>query len=317
MQCPHCQHPNTETAKFCEECGNRLVRMCPACGQEVSPTAKFCPECGTLLATQTQPVASSQSSVVSPQPLTPSLQQPDPGPRTSDLGLRTPPPLAERILVEQATLVARDSVEGERKTITALFADIKGSMNLIEDIDPEEARSLIDPVLTLMMDAVHRYQGYVVQSTGDGIFALFGAPIAHEDHPQRALYAALRMQEESKRHAERLRQEKGLNLQIRVGINTGEMVLRSIHTDDLHAEYAPVGHSTSLASRMENLATPGSIVVSEHTYKLTDGYFEFKSLGPARVKGVSEPINIYEVLGVGPLRTRLQVSARRGLVRFV
>ncbi|MBI3303806.1 MAG: AAA family ATPase, partial [Deltaproteobacteria bacterium] len=212
---------------------------------------------------------------------------------------------------------ARGAPEGERKTITALFADIKNSMALIEDLDPEEARSIIDPALALMMEAVHRYEGYVAQSTGDGIFAFFGAPIACEDHPQRALYAALRMQEESRRYAEKLRREKGLNVRIRVGLNTGDVVLRSIRKDDLHTDYTPVGHSTSLASRMESLATPGSIVVSEHTYKLTEGYFEFKPLGAAQVKGVSEPINIYEVMGVGPLRTRLQVAARRGLVRFV
>jgi predicted ATPase/class 3 adenylate cyclase len=231
--------------------------------------------------------------------------------------LYTPPYLAERILAEQAALEARGTSDGERKTITALFADIKGSVSLIEDLDPEEAQHIIDPALKLMMDAVHRYEGYVVQSTGDGIFAFFGAPIACEDHPQRALYAALRMQEEIKRYAETLRREKGVNFQIRVGLNTGDVVLRSIRKDDLHAEYTPIGYSTSLASRMESLATPGSIVVSEHTYKLTEGYFEFISLGAARVKGVSEPINIYEVLGVGPLRTRLQVAARRGLVRFV
>jgi len=190
-------------------------------------------------------------------------------------------------------------------------------MDLIEDLDPEEARSLIDPAIQLMMDAVHRYEGYVVQYTGDGIFALFGAPIAHEDHPQRAVYAALRMQEENKRYADTLRLEKGVPLQIRVGLNTGDVVMRSIRKDDLHTDYTSIGHSTSLASRMEGLATPGSIVVSEHTYKLTDGYFQFKALGAARVKGVSEPVYIYEVLGVGPLRTRLQVAARRGLARFV
>jgi predicted ATPase/class 3 adenylate cyclase len=229
----------------------------------------------------------------------------------------TPLHLAQRILAEQAAMEARAIPDGERKTITALFADIKGSMALLEHLDPEEARSLIDPALTLMMEAVHRYEGYVVQSTGDGIFAFFGAPIAHEDHPQRALYAALRMQEESRRFAETLRREKGVNFQIRVGLNTGEMVLRSIRKDDLRTDYTPVGHSTSLAARMESLATPGSIVVSEHTYKLTEGYFEFKALGEARVKGVSEPVRIYEVLGIGPLRTRLQVAARRGLVRFV
>ncbi len=229
----------------------------------------------------------------------------------------TPKHLAERILAEQAAMEARGAAEGERKTITVLFADIKGSMNLIEGLDPEEARSIIDPTLKLMMDAVHRYDGYVAQSTGDGIFAFFGAPIAHEDHAHRALYAALRMQEEAKRHAEQLRREKGLTVQVRVGLNTGEMVLRAIRKDDLHAEYLPIGHSTSLAARMEGLATPGSIVVSEHTYKLTEGYFEFKPLGETRVKGVTEPINIYEVLGVGSLQTKLQVAARRGLVRFV
>src|SRR5439155_369674 len=149
------------------------------------------------------------------------------------------------------------------------------------------------------------------------IFALFGAPIAHEDHPQRALYAALRIQEESKRYAERLLREHGINLQIRAGVNTGEVVVRSIRKDDLHTDYVPIGHSTNLAARMESLARGGAVVVSEHTYKLTEGYFEWKPLGVARVKGVSEPVNIYEVLGVGPLRTRLQVAARRGLVRFV
>ncbi|MBI3796154.1 MAG: hypothetical protein HY268_04185, partial [Deltaproteobacteria bacterium] len=218
---------------------------------------------------------------------------------------------------EQAAREARGATEGERKTVTALFADITNSMGLIEDLDPEEARALIDPAIQLMMDAVHRYEGYVVQYTGDGIFALFGAPIAHEDHPQRALYAALRMQEEMKRYADHLRLEQGVPLQIRVGLNTGEVVMRAIRKDDLHADYTAIGHSTSLASRMESLATPGAIVVSEQTYKLTEGYFEFKALGAAKVKGVSEPVQIYEVVGVGPLRTRLQVAARRGLTRFV
>lgn len=212
---------------------------------------------------------------------------------------------------------ARGVAEGERKSITALFADIKGSTDLIADLDPEEARAILDPTLQLMMDAVHRYEGYVAQSLGDGVFALFGAPIAHEDHPQRALYAALLMQEENRRQAERLRKEKGINLQLRVGVNTGEVVLRSIRKDDLHTDYVPVGQSTHLASRMESLATPGSILVSEQTYKLTEGYFEFKALGEAQIKGFAEPLHIYEVSGVGPLRTKLQLSVRRGLARFI
>jgi class 3 adenylate cyclase len=271
-----------------------------------------------LVWTGAPPVAGATVPVADAQSLVPRSQQPNPGLRAADPGQWTPPHLAERIRAEQAALEARGTTDGERKTITALFADIKGSMALMEDLDPEDARSIIDPVLALMMDAVHRYDGYVAQSTGDGIFAFFGAPLAHEDHPQRALFAALRMQDESRRLAERLRVEKSLpSLQIRVGINTGEVVMRGVRKDDLHTDYTPIGHSTGLAARMEGLATPGSIVVSEHTYKLTEGYFEFKPLGAVRVKGVSEPVTIYEVLGVGPLRTRLQVAARRGLVRFV
>ncbi|HEV8717847.1 MAG TPA: adenylate/guanylate cyclase domain-containing protein, partial [Candidatus Binatia bacterium] len=195
--------------------------------------------------------------------------------------------------------------------------DLKGSTALIEGLDPEEARSIIDPALQLMMDAVHRYEGYVAQALGDGIFALFGAPIAHEDHPQRALYAALRMQEETRRYADRLREQGRAPLLMRVGVNTGEVVVRSIRKDDLHTDYVPVGHSTNLAARMEQLAAPGSILVTEQTHKLTAGYFEFKALGKTQVKGVEEPLNVYEAVGAGPLRTRLQVSAQRGLTRFV
>ena len=157
----------------------------------------------------------------------------------------------------------------------------------------------------------------MAQALGDGIFALFGAPIAHEDHPQRALYAALRMQEEMRGHSDHVRLQYGAPLYMRVGVNTGEVVVRSIRKDDLHTDYVPVGHSTNLAARMEQMATPGSIVVTDYTYKLTDGYFEFKALGAADIKGVEEPLNVYEVLGAGPLRTRFQVTARRGLSRFV
>jgi class 3 adenylate cyclase/predicted ATPase len=229
----------------------------------------------------------------------------------------TPPHLADRIRAEQAALEARGSIDGERKTITALFADLKGSTALIEGLDPEEARAILDPALQLMMNAVHRYEGYVAQALGDGIFALFGAPIAHEDHPQRALYAALCMQEEMRLYADTLRAKGYPPLLMRVGVNTGEVVMRSIRKDDLHADYVPVGHSTNLAARMEQLAAPGSILVSAHTHRLTAGYFAFKDLGQAQIKGAEEPLTVYEALSVGPLRTRLQVSAKRGLTRFV
>ncbi len=307
MRCLSCGSENPDGAKFCIECAAPLQQRCPRCGAENLPRAKFCGECATPLVRQLS-VASSQLPVASPQ---------HPAPNTQHPISYTPKHLAERILAEQVTLETRGALEEERKTITALFADIKGSMALMEDLDPEEARALVDPALSLMMEAVHRYEGYVAQSTGDGIFAFFGAPIAHEDHPQRALFAALRMQDELGKYAETLRRAGRSPIEVRIGINTGEVVLRSIRKDDLRAEYTPIGHSTGLAQRMESLAKAGSIVVSEHTYKLTEGYFDFTPLGAATVKGVSEPIAVYEVRGVGPLRTRLQVAARRGLARFV
>src|SRR6202045_1279147 len=187
----------------------------------------------------------------------------------------------------------------------------------MENLDPEEARAIIDPALKLMIDAVRRYDGYVVQSTGDGIFALFGPPVAHEDHPQRALYAALRLQEELKRYSDRMRQEGSLPLQARVGVNTGELVVRSIQTGDAHTEYTPIGHTANLAARMQVLAPIGSIAATEQVRKLCEGYFNLKPLGPTKVKGVSELVNVYEVTGLGPLRTRLQRSAGRGLTKFV
>src|SRR5436309_4865193 len=304
MRCPQCQHQNREGAKFCDECATPLPLRCPACGTENRPSAKFCNECATPL--------TQQSGVWGPKS---EVQPPIPHPQPPVT--YTPKHLAERIRAEQAALDARGVTDGERKTITALFADLKGSTALIEGLDPEEARAIIDPALHLMMDAVHRYEGYVAQALGDGIFALFGAPIAHEDHPQRALYAALRMQDELRRYADTLREQGHPPLLMRVGVNTGEVVVRSIRKEDLHTDYVPVGHSTNLAARMEQLAAPGSILVTEQTHKLTAGYFEFKGLGETPIKGVEAPLHIYEVLGAGPLRTRLQVAARRGLTRFV
>ncbi|MBI3302605.1 MAG: zinc ribbon domain-containing protein, partial [Deltaproteobacteria bacterium] len=300
MRCPTCHHENREGAKFCKACGTKLEPTCPACGSLSEPGAAFCDNCGAPL-TQRSSIQRLVSNV--PPPLLPRSY--------------TPRHLAEHILAEQAAMEARGATDGERKTITALFADLKGSTALIEGLDPEEARAIIDPALQLMMEAVHRYEGYVAQALGDGILALFGAPIAHEDHPQRALYAALRMQDEMRRYADTLRAKGHAPLLMRVGVNTGEVVVRSIRKEDLHTDYVPVGHSTNIAARMEQLAAPGSILVTEQTHKLTAGYFECKALGKTQVKGVEEPLNVYEVIGAGPLRTRLQVSARRGLTRFV
>jgi class 3 adenylate cyclase/predicted ATPase len=299
MHCTNCGFENPTGTRFCEQCGARLARICPHCGHELSSNAKFCGDCGA-------PVSeSSQAASALPQPA------------ASAPIHYTPAHLAERILAEQAAVEARGETAGERKTITALFADMAGSTALIHDLDPEEAHRLIAPVVELMMDAVHYYEGFVAKSLGDGILALFGAPIAHEDHPQRALYAALRMQEAMRRHSDRIRLDRGIPLQIRVGVHTGEVVVRSIRKDDLHTDYDPVGHTIHIASRMEAIATPSSILVSEFTHKLTEGYFEFKALGATQIKGVPEPLAVYEVLGLGLLRTRLQVAERRGLARFV
>jgi class 3 adenylate cyclase/predicted ATPase len=187
----------------------------------------------------------------------------------------------------------------------------------MEDLDPEEARALIDPALKLMIEAVRRYDGYVVQSTGDGIFALFGAPLAHEDHPERALYAALRLQDAIRGYSAKLVAEGGTPLEARVGINTGEVVVRTLTTADGHAEYAPIGHTANLASRMQAIAPTGSIAITEHTRRLVEGYFQLNSRGPTRVKGLAEPVDVYEVTGLGSLRTRLQRAAVRGLTKFV
>jgi len=281
MRCSKCGFDNPSEMKFCGQCTTQLALVCPKCHFENPPSFKFCGQCTAALGLYP---ASPQSA--------------------------NPP-----IPIPQADGSA--AVDGERKTVTALFADIKGSMELMEDLDPEEARAIVDPALKLMIDAARRYGGYIVQSTGDGIFALFGAPVAHEDHPQRALYAALRMQEEMRRYGDRMRTQGQTPLQVRVGVNTGEVVVRSIQTGADHTEYTPIGHSTGLAARLQTLATPGTTMISGSTRRLVEGFFQLKSCGPARLKGVTEQIEIYEVTGPGPLRTRLQRAAARGLTRFV
>src|ERR671918_2820503 len=219
MKCPRCQHENRPGAKFCEECAAPLARACVNCGAQLSATAKFCSEC-----------AHPAGPAASPAPK-----------RFGAPETYTPKHLAERIINSKTAL------EGERKQVTVLFADLKGSMELLADRDPEEARKLLDPVLELMMDAVHHYEGTVNQVMGDGIMALFGAPVAHEDHAIRACYAALRMQRRVALHAEALRRQQGLDVQIRIGINAGEVVVRSIG-NDLHMDYTAVGQTTHLAA---------------------------------------------------------------------
>src|SRR5712692_4082778 len=288
MRRPSCSSENPATTRFCGSCGAPLEAVCPNCGAENPPQFKFCGECGT--------------------PLPKLRRSPEPArPRGS--------PLAQNILRDESGAGA-EPADGERKTVTALFADIKGSTELMRDLDPEEARAIVDPALKLMIDAAHRYDGYVVQSTGDGIFALFGAPVAHEDHPQRALHAAIAMRDALRRSGEELKKQGRPGVEVRIGINTGEVVLRMIHTGG-HTEYTPVGHVANLAARMQSVAPAGGIVISEDTRHLVEGYFELRDLGPTEVKGISEPINVYEVVGTGPARGHFEVAVRRGLTKFV
>jgi class 3 adenylate cyclase/tetratricopeptide (TPR) repeat protein len=197
-----------------------------------------------------------------------------------------------------------------------LFADLKGSMELLADRDPEEARKLLDPVLEHMMEAVHRYEGTVNQVMGDGIMALFGAPLAHEDHAVRACYAALRMQECVGRYGDEIQRAHGVPVQIRVGLNSGEVVVRAIGSD-LHMDYTAVGQTTHLAARMEQMAKPGSVLVTAETVRLAEGFIQVKPLGPIPVKGLAQPVDVYELVGVWATRTRWQAAAARGLTRFV
>ena len=269
MKCPRCEHENPSKAKFCLECGVHLALTCAQCGAELPADAKFCLQCGR----QVSAPSAVQSQFKSPETYTPKH-------------------LAEKILTSKSAL------EGERKQVTVLFADLKGSMELLADRDPEEARKLLDPVLEHMMEAVHRYEGTVNQVMGDGIMALFGAPLAHEDHAVRASYAALRMQESVKRYAEGIRRTEGISIQIRVGLNSGEVVVRSIGSD-LRMDYTAVGQTTHLAARMEQLATPGSILLTAEALRLAEGYVQVKALGPIPVKGLPEPVEVYEATGGG------------------
>ena len=284
MQCPRCQEQNPPGMRFCGQCAAPLASVCPSCGASNPPENRFCGQCAVSLGKPAVRFDSPESY--------------------------TPKHLAEKILVSKAAL------EGERKQVTVLFADMKGSMELVAGRDPEEARRLLDPILELMIEAVHAFEGTVNQVLGDGIMALFGAPVAHEDHALRAGYAALKMLEAIGAEQVRRGRPRDEDPQVRIGLNSGEVVVRSIG-NDLTMEYSAVGQTTHMASRMEQLASPGSILATEAFARLTEGQLHFKPLGVTAIKGLAEPADVFQLIDAEPTRKRFQASSGRGLTRFV
>ena len=275
---------------FCDECGTALESACSSCGEANRQGAKFCKKCGHSLS---RPAIASQSIAANTSPRQPPI----------------PKHLAEKILAERHTL------EGERKQVTILFADIKDSTRLVEGLDPEEAQKLLDPILKAMMDAVHRYEGTVNHILGDGIMALFGAPLAHEDHAVRACYAALAMQQQLRRYADEVGPSAELP-QIRIGLNSGEVVVRTID-NDLNFDYLAVGDSIHLAARMQELASPGAVFMTGRTLREVEGFVQVNSLGLLQAKGFVRLIETFELIGVTAARKRLHAAAARGLSGFV
>jgi class 3 adenylate cyclase/tetratricopeptide (TPR) repeat protein len=289
MQCLRCRENNRDDAKFCRECGMVFGALCAACRSHLQAGSKYCDNCGTPV------VLTGSGLAVLPPPASPFFHIP------SHLG--------------KSILTSEAAQEGERRQVTVLFSDMKGSTEYIADLDPEDARRLLDPVLERMMDAVDRYEGTVNQIMGDGIQALFGAPVAFEDHAVRACYAALKMQELISKYAEEVRRTKGLPLLVRVGLNSGEVVVRALGSE-LHMNYSAHGQAVHLAARLEQMAVPGTILMSSHTLHLAKGFVLTRSLGPMFVKGLVAPVLSYELLGAVAV-SRLQALGPLGLTRFV
>jgi len=288
MKCPKCQFNNPEEAKFCNECGSKLEITCSACGKINPIGSKFCNECGQDLRKliEVPPIDYSK-----PHSYTPKF-------------------LADKILT------TRSSIEGERKLITVLFADVANYTAMSEKLDPEEVHQIMDGCFKILMNEIHKYEGTITQFTGDGVMALFGAPVSNEDHAQRACYAALSIQKAIKEYGQEVKSRYGQDFKMRIGLNSGQVVVASIG-DDLRMDYTAIGDTTNLASRMESAARPGTILVSDHTHRLARDFFDFGPLGKIAVKGKEELQETYELLKAGKVETRIEAAVAKGLTRFV
>jgi len=294
MKCPKCQHENSDNSKFCVECGYKLEALCPKCGYSNSPRFKFCAECGQKLN-----LPSSQ------QPKDLSFDE-----KIDKIQRYLPKGLAEKILTQ------RGKIEGERKQVTVMFCDLEGFTGISEKLGPEKMYTIMDQLYEILIHKVQDYEGTVNEMTGDGIMALFGAPIALEDAPQRAIRAGMSIHREMTRFSDKHKDEKIPPLKMRIGIHTGPVVVGTLG-NDLRVEFKAVGNTVNLASRMESLSEPGATYVTEDTFKLTEGFFRYESLGKKEVKGKKDPVKVYRVIASSSRRTRFDVSAERGLTPFI
>jgi len=288
MKCPKCGFDNPDGAKFCNECGRKTELACPECEKAYPPGSKFCNDCGHDLHRLKEAPLVDYSE---PQSYTPKH-------------------LADKILT------TRSSIEGERKLVTVFFADVANYTSVSEKLDPEEVHQIMDGAFQILMDEIHKYEGTINQFTGDGVMALFGAPVGHEDHAQRACYAALSIQKTMGKYGDKIRKDTGVEFKMRIGLNSGPVIVGAIG-DDLRMDYTAVGDTTNLGSRMESMARPGNILVSGNTHRLVSDFFEFESLGKIEVKGKKEPQVAFELIKAGEVTTRIGASVAKGLTRFV
>jgi len=288
MKCPKCQFENLEEMKFCGKCGSKLAILCDKCGFENPDGYDFCGKCGGPL-----------------------QQAPD----TSEIDYKKPQSYTPKHLADKI-LTIRSSIEGERKFVTVLFADVANYTSISEKLDPEEVHQIMDGCFKILMDEIHKYEGTINQFTGDGVMALFGAPVAHEDHAQRACYAAITIQSSLEKYSKDLESKFDIQFKMRVGINSGLVVVGSIG-DDLRMDYTAVGDTTNLAARMESSANPGTILLSDNTQKLVRDFFELESIGEIEIKGKKELQKAFKLIKTGTVGTRIGASVAKGLTRFV